>query len=391
VASANAQSLPFQVRVLDGPLSVQLLQQLQPAGVVQLEGRSGPYRPISFSQTMRVKTTWYPGNPEGTQQVLGLTFAPTTITGMWKDRYLGDGQARALVDLFERLQSAGSSLEVSWGTGLGDDGALGGRAYVRVGVLRDFRSSPDRPQDVAWEMTFEWRGRGEAFLPAVTGTPEVAPREGFQDALGQLGYVSALYQTYEEILTFGIPQEVRDGVAAALTDIDSATDGIKRVTSVITTTANFLPGSEQALIASVRLAQGALAALLDEAASLDPSSLLLPSDDPIDFLVAKDQDHDLIGGTRDASEAVRRAAAGMDVVGSPEVIAEVRAPAGVDLRDLALRFYGDPDAWWAIADFNGLPDSSVPAPPTGPADFLPAPIRIPRLQVGPNSDLRQNC
>jgi len=75
----------------------------------------------------------------------------------------------------------------------------------------------------------------------------------------------------------------------------------------------------------------------------------------------------------------------------PEIIAEVVAPQGVDLRDLALKYYGDPDSWFAIAQFNDLDSSAVPPMPSGPGDVPPAPIRIPRLQTGAEADVRQNC
>src|SRR5262245_24990140 len=57
--------------------------------VVRLIGRALPYRPITFSGTMRHDITWYPGNPEATIQVLGAAEDPTTINGRWSDRWLG--------------------------------------------------------------------------------------------------------------------------------------------------------------------------------------------------------------------------------------------------------------------------------------------------------------
>ena len=56
----------------------------------------------------------------------------------------------------------------------------------------------------------------------------------------------------------------------------------------------------------------------------------------------------------------------------------VRPPAGSDLRDLAVKYYGNPDLWFLIADFNDLPSSEVPANPSGPSDNGGPPIYIPR-------------
>lgn len=394
MADLNSQALPFQIRVLDGPLAAEPLGDGLPAGVVHLggPGRSGPRRPISFDQEMRQKTSFYPGNPEGTQQVIGLSVKPTTIGGKWMDRYLGDGRARLLVDLFERILRSGSSLEVSWGTGVDGAGtSTEGAGYVRVGVLSNFKYDPDRPQDVEWSMTFTWRGTGDPSAPATTATAEVNPRQGFADAVGDTKLARETFVAYRDQRLFPITAAADRALSLAITDIDSATDAIQQVTSVVTSAVNFPPGAARALVAAVSLAMDAEARLARVALDADPAKLLLPTDDAIALLRAKDDTFVLLDSCDAARESGRRAREGVEGQILPEVIAEVFAPAGVDLRDLALRFYGDPDAWFAIADFNDLATSEVLPPPSGPSDRPPDPIRIPRLQAGPQSDLRQNC
>lgn len=63
------------------------------------------------------------------------------------------------------------------------------------------------------------------------------------------------------------------------------------------------------------------------------------------------------------------------------MIAIVRPPAGSDLRDLAVQYYGDSTLWVVIAAYpaNNLSSSEVPATPTGPSDTGAPPIYIPRL------------
>jgi hypothetical protein len=388
----QSQALPLQIKVLDGPLSQKNLQAGLPNGTVHLEGRSGAYRPITFEREMRRKTTFYPGNPEGTQQIIGKTYKPTSINGIWKDRFLGDGVARQFEDLFDTILDSGSSLEVSWGTGIADTGdATEGEAHVRIGILASFKTSPDRPQDIAWEMVFEWRGKGQAQAPVITATAEVNSREGFTAAVGDLQFSKEAFGAYVDGTLLPIPEVVLNAIDDAFTSIDSATDTILRANAVVAQSANFPVILAGDLSAAASLGIQALSDLRDSALKLDPSRLLNAVDDALQYLVLKDQILTLIGITGDSTDTLKTATDGIASQVLPEVIAEVVAPEGVDLRDLALRYYGDPDSWWAIANFNDIDGSEVPPMPSGPGDVPPDPIRIPRLQAGPQSDLRQNC
>lgn len=388
----ESQALPLRIKVLDGPLSVAQLMAGMPAGIVELEGWSAPFRPIKYGQSMRRKTTFYPGNPEGTQQIIGKTYKPTTFTGFWPDRYLGDGAARALVAVFEQILDAGASVEVTWGTGIAaDDSTTAASGYVRVGILGDFDFSPERPQDVGWEMTFEWRGKGDSFAPPVAPADVQNPREGFQAAVGDLLTAKAASQTFLDSLRSPIPQAAIDAIGAAVTNIDAATQSIQAVSSIATTTANFPASTARALVGACGTAIDAATGLRDAMLSIDPAKLLLPVDDAALYLNAKIRTFFMLGTADAARASATQTADGIAAQIEPDVIAQVRAPAGVDLRDLALQYYGDADAWWSIADYNDMDSSEVPAPPIGPADRAPLLIRIPRLQPGPQSDLRQNC
>jgi hypothetical protein len=159
----------------------------------------------------------------------------------------------------------------------------------------------------------------------------------------------------------------------------------------VTEVATFPAGAARALIGATSLALDAATAAEAQFIDLAAGRALLPMDDGIGLLLSKIQTFALLGSTDAVKASSAQAADGVAQQAEPEVIAEVMAPAGTDLRDLALRFYGDPDSWWAIADYNNLGTSEVPRPPTGPSDHPALTIRIPRLQGGPQSDLRQNC
>src|SRR3954468_10928771 len=96
------------IEVLEGVIRFRQLQEGQPNGMLMLDGRTLPFRPITYAGKQRIKTTFYPGNPVGSQQVMGPTIDPSTFKGMWRDRYLGDGAAMSLVSIFEDVKNRGA-------------------------------------------------------------------------------------------------------------------------------------------------------------------------------------------------------------------------------------------------------------------------------------------
>ena len=61
--------------------------------VISLAGFMLPFRGVSFPTEQRIKTTYYPGNPQASQTVVGPTLPNTTVVGRWMDisRGVSDG------------------------------------------------------------------------------------------------------------------------------------------------------------------------------------------------------------------------------------------------------------------------------------------------------------
>lgn len=391
----DSQNLGLQIKVLEGSISTELLQTGQAPGVMLLVGWAGVFKGAKWGQKMRVQTTFNPGNPVGTQQVIGKTLEPTTFTGEWNDIYLGDGQAMILRAQFERICNAGVSVEVTWGGALsGELGApvLSGDPIVRVGIMTAFAATPDRVQDVKWEATFDWRSAGESAAPPIAATGKLNPSEGFADLADQLDLATATWVAVSEGPQFavGLPQVALDAMAQAFGAVDTAVDTISQVTAGITSTV-VIP--TQAALQLVAACQTGLQAIVTMESTLlgVNQTLLEVTDSALGLLKLKDQILTTLQGWGAAKGACVDASDGMQQYVESDVIAEVRAPAGTDLRDLAIRYYGDADLWWAIAKANGIDGSAVPSPPGGPSDDPARPIRIPRPQPGASSDLRQQC
>ena len=136
---------------------------------LELLGRALPYRPLTFSGTMRADVVYYPGNPIPTVQMLGASEEETTITGMWKDRFIKNtgnarlnnfslADAKAIVDVVDDIRRKGQLLEVYWD------------AFYRRGIITKFEQTWDRREDVAWSLTFRFLDQGddenlESFTP----------------------------------------------------------------------------------------------------------------------------------------------------------------------------------------------------------------------------------
>jgi nucleotide-binding universal stress UspA family protein len=396
VSEIESQALPWQVKVLEGQLSVTTLQDGQPPGVIQLVGRALPLQGVRFGGEQREQTTWYPGNPVASQQVIGPTEEPTEVKGEWNDRYLGDGVAYALAQMFDQIRKSGASVEVSWGgglTGTTESPQLSGTPVVRVGLLKRFIAEYDRIQDIRWEATYKWRSQGESSLPIVAATGKINPREGFSDVIDDLQLSTATWDSVRngpQVKDFGLPQAADDAMSRAFEAVDQAVDTIQRASGTITS-AVVIPTT--AALQLIGACDGALVsiAVMEETVLGLNLTLLEVRDSALDLLRIKDQLFDVLSQTGQAKETCADAAAGIAADIEPDVIASVRAPAGTDLRDLALRYYGDADMWWAIANYNNIDGSAVPSPPAGPSDDPARPILIPRPQPGASSDLRAQC
>ncbi len=397
VASFTGTSLPFQIRVTEGRLAQTTLQTGQPPGVIHLAAWSAPFRPIEFGGTMRAQTTFYPGNPNASQLPIGPTEKPTTVTGEWNDKYLGDGQAQALADLIDSIRLAGVTVEVTWPlsalTGAPSSPVLSGDPNVRVGLITDFTYKYlYGREDIGWSCEFTWRSRGKPSAPAVSATGTINAREGFADVALDLATTKAIGQALLEGPTtvLGIPQAAQRAFDDAFAQVDSVVSAVTQATAAVTSATLIPAAAATQLINSCTSGVQACLNMISNVESLNLLTLEV-ADSALDLIRLVDSLFVTKHQADVAGETCYDAALGIQQQVIPDVIATVVAPAGTDLRDLAIRYYGTPDGWLAIADANGIAGSAVPASPTGPSDQPNRPIVIPRLVPGSATDVSAQC
>ena len=366
-------SFPFVVR-----------QRAFPGRTIVLQGRSLPYQGASWGGTQRVDNTWFPGNPVAVMQVLGGTYKPTTITGMWKDVFLYDlanaaelinfpalsrqaipgaierggntfkssgsipaqkGQrARVLRDAFELLRREGILLQVEW------------RSLSRFGTITDTDFPHDREEDINYEIEFTWIGDTDA-------QPKPNPPTGL-DVLSLLKQLFALLDRIintlltvifeaQKWLTF--VQSTINKLASFVTELLAA---LETLGSFVFAPFDVIGNIRSNLTAIVLAAEDFYAeaqkasAAVTAAASGNPEAISLAT------LFQK--------RLRVQIQTLAAFAARQQLLlaeqSSQELKGVYTSPGGVTLRDVSARFYnGNPDNWRLIADFNGLSGSVLPA------------------------------
>lgn len=159
---------------------------------VTLRGGGLPFQGAPYGGTQRLVTTWYPGNTEAAQSVLGPTLKPSAWSGMWRTTLLsrtpalvdleggGSGQqvsrADLLRDSLELIFNAGQRLSVTWRNQIGDRPE---RVITRHGRASDWDFAHDRADDIGWSINWEWVSRGEsqqkiARMRSESMTPDMA-------------------------------------------------------------------------------------------------------------------------------------------------------------------------------------------------------------------------
>lgn len=418
IAPPRVNSLTLQQAIEQGGTSVALFinELTGTQRNIVLSDRAVPFKgSIKFGSTMRIDEGEYTGFPRINQTVLGAKEEPTEMNGAWHDRFLGTpgspaavvseqvpegvavsaGEpllknnqlltARDLCDLFEDVVYRARPLRVIW------------LHLRRVGRLVMFEQDWQNPHDVAWKMTFKWIGRDEK-----SGLPSPA-----RTALS--GMAQAFKASYADVHA-ATNFDNLDGLDASFADrIDIVAGKIKRAVADAETAveqrASALSGQRDALLRATSIAtyvRDQAQQLIDELdgvtypamlAVQQPNSLV-PDNLSTDALTDVDlgqsgrllEDLTTADPGRSITAACQQRAAVQSARRMRHVAARQRFAAirslqedalgtvimrdGQDLRDLSRDWYGNPEDWEQIRQFNGLPGVS---PPAGTLVFIPNP------------------
>lgn len=139
---------------------------------ITLTGSALPKQGAGWPLEVTLPTTWNPGNPEATQQVLGPREMPSEMEFEWRTvRLLRSpvevfggptgalliSKAHQLALYVEDVVRAAQLLRVTWSATASDEELF---RIVRVGRVSRFEPKYDRPDDIAVPIEFTWIGRG---------------------------------------------------------------------------------------------------------------------------------------------------------------------------------------------------------------------------------------
>lgn len=329
-----------------------------PQREVRLFDRALPYQKLAWGRRQRFVKREYAGSRVATIQNMGPSLDDTDPEGMWKTRFLAtkhsvelvgfpdianDGgriTAEDLIEVMKRLVEAGQNVEVRWGP------------EVRRGIMAAFEPTYDRVEDIAWRMSFVW---------AQDGTSQ--PRR----ASVALDTTSAMRRVLDELdlvaaeMPSSILPDQADDFTAKVAEVRAAGAAFTESLATIQSTTNStIADVQNAQTLAERVVQAGEALRTGNLSDL-PYYQLLPVDDVTAALEVEVWRRDTAAASRNVQAEARRSSAAVGERNVPGALAIVTLTENTSLRVLAVRYYGDADAWTVIADANGLVSAVAPA------------------------------
>jgi len=335
---------------------------------ITLSSRASSFRgQASFAIGQRAKVTYYSGNPVGTMQLFGPTFDfPTTLTGIWRDRYLGeDGAQLVTVQGFpppktaEDLEGCFADLIKS-----GSDLVVQYSHWRRYGVLKTFTAKPDRTEDVHWEAEFMWYADGVTKAPRSSSPAQFDPAK-VKARMSELSD-HATFDPLDTLVAF--QAKVFQAIADTEGRVNDLLEQGRTLAGLLTLPARVVQGV-RAAATSIAFSAGQL---IEEVAGV-PYTYAQVVDDVGSLLQAEAWRREAAFLAGQLRAAALDAARALEKRQEPEGVRVVTVDGTGSLRAVALREYGSADAWGQIADANGFdgpfvePGTEVFVPPARPA------------------------
>ena len=326
---------------------------------IVLSSRASAFRgSVKFAVGQRSKVTWYVGNPEGTQQLFGPSFDfPTNLVGVWRDRYLGavDPSETPLVTVVgfavpktaEDLEACFKDLLIT-----GSDLVVDYAQWRRVGILKQFTATPDRPEDVHWEAEFQWRGDGFTTAPRPKFGATVFEPARISRAMEALTDHS-VYNPIDTLVAF--EAKIFQAIADLQDQVNSLIDQGRTLAQLLTLPARLV---QQVRAAATTIAFG-VGQLIEEVVGSGYTTAQV-TDDTASVLKASAWRYEAAYLAAELRASALDAAQALEDRKAPSDVRVELVDGSGSLRALAARVYGQADAWTVLADANGFDGPFVP-------------------------------
>lgn len=343
---------------------------------IRLLDRAMPYRPYNLKSTQRVETTWYPGSPEATATILGASLEPTSINGVWKDKYLsntiaqGDGTSvnvgavngnslvpmsvngvqvnsvREAATLFRSLCAEGQLMEVAWDQTL------------RHGHMKEFEENWENVHDLRWDITFEWVSTGDE-----PGEPAFNTETSTSDTASLMQSQNLEVQEKANPPPFPVSFEFNEALVEGLTTLGQSVDQASGVVANLVSAATTPFDATRRMVAVTGGVANESQEIIDLYESAPPRARNVSGSIA---LLSYGQIVEADTYARDVTSAARklkRTAIIKQTLLAEQIrndlLGSYRAREGDDLRDVSRLFYGTPFNWRRLLTFNELSSSAL--------------------------------
>lgn len=329
---------------------------------------------VDFGIEQRGRINYPPSAPVADVALLGAVWTPTSIQGIWDDKFfrgesapkivgfkslgsrVGNSVVAAgdtarssveLVECFYLLIRTGNELRVSWGP------------MIRYGVIWNFHPRTKNQQHWQWSIDFEWTGDTNV-RPIIKKPSQVNTRSLFQLLLALLDAVRLGVKKLGLVADF-----YNAKIKAPMDALTNAITGcLEELTKVIANaiTPKSVLGDIRANLTRIKLAaQGLLKAFNRFAADFEGPLTQRASNEANVYVLQISKE-----AYRIAAEMAEREQQ-LAKLDTPDVQDQAVIAEGQSLRDLALRYYGSVADWIILAQYNTLTAN----PPVGTVVLIP--------------------
>ena len=330
---------------------------------IELIGRALPFPGMKTPGTMRREKTVYQGNPTATMQVIGPDEGETTLSGCWKDRFIGEGSsdgsaiklngipcssAAKAVAAMDGFRLGGQIIKLTWGP------------VARIGLIAEFVPDWLNEHDVSWELKLDWTARDVATPPPAFNVNPPDPTALLAKILNCVAFLTTPGLIPLPPLTLAALAQQLVAVNNAALHVQDIQVSSNSTATSDTTAARAMAAAYRSVVTAAR-AMGVTirsAPPADFYYSANPGALGLGL-----VLSGAGAQRTLLGYVRDISATAAQLCDSIErsVGDTSDLQTSILARANTDLRSISTAFYGTPTHWQMLMTFNGLSSSKLVA------------------------------
>ncbi len=332
---------------------------------IDLYERALPLETMQVGGKMRAEFTWYAGSPVATVQVLGAEEDDISVQGFWKERFIGDPgsggmlfvggdpvySVRVAVDALDAARRRGLPLVMQWGE------------VVRTVLIKEFTQTWHNPYDCEWELTLG--------VIAIDTIIAPTPNQPYPD-LSATSYNIDTADTYWSTEALQLPAGLRwnADLLAQLNEVDdtvlgltnAVTNFVQNVVGQATTPLNAARQLGAILTNATRQLETFAFTIMGQAESSIFEGFTSPDTIPYTEQARAAYSKTRISqATRDLRNVFIEQITPQIQLLTPPLTASYIASSAQDLRDVSTQFYGTPNNWRGLMQYNGLSSSRLAA------------------------------